>query len=262
MSSVKARRRPLGERVRDWLTVRVARFLMRPIGSYQSHCGNDLALLKRHARKGDVLLVEGDQRVSALIKYLTHSSWSHAALYVGDELVRRGGALGELARDHFGEEAEYLVVEALPDGVVVSPIAKYESFNLRLCRPHRLRTAHLRIVLDEAVAAIGWRYDLRNVVELALNLLAVAVLPHRYRRDALRFGSGAARHVICTSLIGGLFHRVGFPVLPSVMALEDDASTPDPSPEPRRLWFPRSSLRYQGLYRRRHPTLSDEPSQG
>ncbi len=32
---------------------------------------------------GDVLLVEGNNRISGIIKYLTQSTWSHAALYVG-----------------------------------------------------------------------------------------------------------------------------------------------------------------------------------
>ena len=35
---------------------------------------------------GDVLLVEGNSRVSVAIKYLTQSTWSHAALYIGDAL--------------------------------------------------------------------------------------------------------------------------------------------------------------------------------
>ncbi len=37
-------------------------------------------------QKGDVLLVGGTSRFSAAIKYLTQSSWSHAALFIGDAL--------------------------------------------------------------------------------------------------------------------------------------------------------------------------------
>jgi hypothetical protein len=33
-----------------------------------------------------VLLIEGNTRLSVIIKYLTQSTWSHAALYVGDVL--------------------------------------------------------------------------------------------------------------------------------------------------------------------------------
>ena len=60
---------------------------------------NDGDNLRRHIKKGDVVLVEGDQRVSEVIKYLTQSSWSHAAIYVGDELWRRNPALRHVLPD-------------------------------------------------------------------------------------------------------------------------------------------------------------------
>jgi cell wall-associated NlpC family hydrolase len=62
--------------------------LTKPLGRYQRHATNDGDNLRRHIKKGDVVLVEGDQRVSEVIKYLTQSSWSHAAIYIGDELWR------------------------------------------------------------------------------------------------------------------------------------------------------------------------------
>jgi hypothetical protein len=235
--------------LRAWITERVSRFLSQPIGHYEQHYRTDVEQLKRHVKKGDVLLVEGEQRVSSVIKYLTQSSWSHAAIYVGDELVKRGGALRELAIEHFGEEADHLVVEALMDGVVASPLVKYSEHNTRLCRPHRLRGAHQRELLDETVASIGMRYDLRNIVDLAVHLLVVSIMPGRYQRDALRLGSGYSGEVICTSLIGRLFHRVGFPVLPEVIYRDDE--------EPRRrgfMFFRRRSHR-AAIFRRRDPTL-------
>jgi hypothetical protein len=62
--------------------------------------------------------------------------------------------------------------------------------------------------------------------------------------------------VICTSLLGQLFHKVGFPVLPSVTYPE--GSSAQEAPIRRRRWslFPhRRRTRHLGLYRRRHPTL-------
>lgn len=241
-------------RFRDWLTARLTHFLNQPVGHYEQHHPNDLELLRRHIRKGDVLLVEGHQRVSAIIKYLTHSSWSHAALYVGDELAQRGGPLHELAVAHFGDEADSLVVEALTDGVVASPLSKYVDHNVRICRPHRLRTAHRDRVIDLAVKSIGLRYDLRNVVELALYLAKVSLLPVRYRRRALRFGSGRSGHVICTSLLGRIFQEVGFPVLPSVA----HRVAPGELGRRRRTLLDRLGRRgtmTPAIYRRRHPTL-------
>lgn len=241
--------------LREWFTRRVIRFLNAPVGHYEQHHPNDLDALKRHVRKGDVLLVDGNLRVSVAIKYLTHSPWSHAALYVGDELLRRGGALRALAEEHFGSEAEHIVVEALMEGVVASPLAKYADHNLRMCRPHRLLPKHLERILDGAIESIGWRYDLRNVIDLALHLGSAALLPPRHRKRVLRFGSGAARSVICTSLLGQLFADVGFPVLPQVSY--PDAPGGSERPTRRALlsvWSRRGDER-DGAYRGRHPTL-------
>jgi len=241
-------------RFREWLTARLTHFLNQPVGHYEQHHPNDLALLRHHIHKGDVLLVEGHQRVSAMIKYLTHSSWSHAALYIGDELAQRGGPLHALAVEHFGDEADNLVVEALTDGVVASPLSKYVDHNVRICRPHRLRSSHRDQVIDLAVKSIGLRYDLRNVTELAFYLARVSLLPVRYRRRALRFGSGHAGRVICTSLLGRIFQEVGFPVLPSV------AQRVAPGALGRRRLTLLERLGRRGnatpaIYRRRHPTL-------
>ena len=82
-----------------------------------------------------------------------------------------------------------MLVEALPEGVVASPLGKYIDFNIRLVRPHRLRPEHLKQILEDAVAAIGWRYDLRNLVDLARYLIPVRIVPDRFRRAALHFGA-------------------------------------------------------------------------
>ena len=240
--------------LRTWINRRLTRFLNQQVSRYERLYHNDIDLLKRHIRKGDVLLVEGDQRISAIIKHLTHSSWSHAALYVGDELVRRGGALRKLALEQFGDEAEHLLVEALMEGVIVSPLAKYTDKNVRVCRPHRLRSQHLHSILDEAVNTIGWGYDMRNVAELARHMVMAALMPQRYRHNAMQFGSGAATAVMCTSLIGRLFHGVGFPVLPSVTPATPSGEADEPK---RSAWsrLRRRRANYSGVYRRRDPTL-------
>jgi hypothetical protein len=239
----------LRSRIVDW----IIDYLNEPLPAYERRVRNDLPSLLADLRRGDVLLIEGDLRVSAIIRYLTQSCWSHAALYIGDELLRRGNEKAAWARDHFGADAEHLLVEALPHGVQVAPVARYVDFNLRICRPHRLRPEHVRILMDEAVATIGWRYDLRNVLDLARYMIPVTVVPPRWRMAALHFGSGEPTEVICSSLLARLFHRVRFPILPTVTFPSESES------EPRgrivRRIFGEPSHDYTGIFRMRHPTL-------
>src|SRR3984893_10603443 len=83
------------------------------VAGYTLTIPNDMARLKRLIRKGDVILVEGNERISECIKYLTQSSWSHACLYVGDEPLKLDAEQASELLTKYGEEANYLVVEAL-----------------------------------------------------------------------------------------------------------------------------------------------------
>jgi len=78
---------------------------------------SDPDALRATLRPCDVLLVEGNNHISGVIKYLTQSTWSHAALYVGP--------IG----DRVTADGEPLVlVEAnIGHGVVASKITRLES---------------------------------------------------------------------------------------------------------------------------------------
>src|SRR5205823_13186401 len=71
-----------------WLRNKVfavaTRALTKPRGNYTLLLPNDFDALLGVIRPGDVILVDGDQRVSQVIKYLTQSTWSHSVLYVGE----------------------------------------------------------------------------------------------------------------------------------------------------------------------------------
>src|SRR5271156_6529262 len=118
--------------------------LTKPLPQYALKVPNDMARLKRYIRKGDVVLIEGNERISACIKYLTQSSWSHSAIYVGDEALKRDPETKRQLLEKFGDDARFLLVEALVEsGVVLTPLSKYQNFNIRICRPHRLTPADL-----------------------------------------------------------------------------------------------------------------------
>jgi Permuted papain-like amidase enzyme, YaeF/YiiX, C92 family len=192
-----------------------ASLLTKPIARYSLTIPNDLAQLRKHIRKGDVLLVEGNERVSEVIKYLSQSSWSHAAIYVGDEPLKRSPELRRELTEKYGDEANYLLVEALVEsGVVVSPVSKYRDFNIRICRPHQLTAPDRAVVVNHAIANVGHTYDLKNLFDLARYFLPVSIVPARLRRQALEFGSTDPTRVICSSMIAECFGRVRFPIVP------------------------------------------------
>jgi hypothetical protein len=239
-----------------WLRKRffrlAARTLTKPRGTYNHIIPSDPEALRRRLAPGDVVLVDGDQRVSEVIKYLTQSSWSHSALYVGEELLRRAAPpeRADLVARH-GDDARHMIIEALMEGVVASPISKYAHFNVRVCRPIGLRREDLRRILDEVMAQIGHRYDLQNMVDLARYFFPVSLIPRRLRRRALQFGSGLPTDVICSSLIGRAFQNVGFPILPVVRP----AAAPPERPRLRDRLLRRTPRPYPGVFRRQPPAI-------
>lgn len=68
------------------LGIRLARYLARPRPGHSQLPAFPPEHLAANLQVGDVLLVEGTSRFSSAIKYLTQSTWSHAALYIGDRL--------------------------------------------------------------------------------------------------------------------------------------------------------------------------------
>jgi len=162
----------------------------------------------------DVLLVEGNSRVSTAIKYLTQSTWSHAALYVGIHLAEAGG-----------NPAHCFVEADIVEGVRSISIEEFHGLHVRICRPVGLSEAECRQVTGYAIARIGHQYDLRNVIDLARYLLLTPPVPLRLRRRMLAFGSGDPTRAICSTLIAQAFQSIRYPILPIVDT--QDAETSD-----------------------------------
>lgn len=190
----------------QWLGRALARFLSkpRPVEMHFSTSGHDL--LMASLRTGDVLLVEGSSRFSTAIKYLTQSSWSHSALYVGDALSELHPQLGT-----------HVLIEAdVVDGVRAVPLESYRGVHSRICRPVGLHGKEITRVIEHAAARLGQRYDMRNVLDLVRYLLPIPPVPGRWRRRLLALGGGEPTAAICSSLIAEAFHSVRYPILPTL----------------------------------------------
>lgn len=198
------------DRVLDRLGRRLAARLNDPSSGYEPYTPSDFPTLCRILRPGDVLLVEGGERISTAIKYLTQSTWSHAAMFVGDHLPPQGD---DTTRHH-------LVEVNLGEGCVSVPLSKYASYNTRVCRPVGLTEAEIRKVTGFMIDRIGLKYDLRNIFDLLRYFLPTPPVPVRFRRRMLAFGSGDPTRAICSSLIAQAFQTVRYPILPNITRIK------------------------------------------
>ena len=234
----------------DWFLEQIT----KPRRNYRRFVYNDPVRLKAAIKPGDVLLVEGDQRVSQAVKYLTTSTWSHSALYIGDAYLKRHPEDRVRIYRRFGREARFLIVEALIDqGVTLSPLTKYIDLNIRICRPIGLQPEDLEIVLDHVISRIGHAYDRRNFLELARYLLPFHLIPPKLKEDALHFGSGIETETICSTLLEEAFAKVHFPILPAYLPWKPRTM----GERFKQMLVGRPTRRaWSGLLQARHPTLS------
>lgn len=182
----------------------IARYLEKQTPGYVQFSVTPMERLRASLRPGDVILVEGDRRLSAAIKYLTHSTWSHSAYFVGDPDGRD-------------------VIEAdLQAGVRFARLESFGHLNTRVCRPVGLSAEHLAEVSAFMRGSIGKTYDLKNVFDLARYLMPMPPIPKRWRRRMLALGSGDPTRAICSTLIAEAYQRVNYPILPELKPGADD----------------------------------------
>lgn len=202
------------DRFLEWVGRFIARQVSKPTSGYMPYAAARPELVAMVIRPADVLLIEGRRsNISTAIQYLTRSTWSHSALYVG-----LGANLGQV-----NGEPLVLVEAELGKGVVASPLSKYVTYNTRICRPVGLSPEDRMRVVQFAVEHIGDDYDLKNVIDLVRYLLPQPPVPASWRRRMIALGSGGPTRAICSSLIAQAFESVNFPVLPEVRLLDEQS---------------------------------------
>src|SRR5580698_7148857 len=204
LSDLRAKVRGVSKKVEDDISARILRYLLEPNGRYAPFYAPDPEVVRRALQPGDILLVEGNTRLSAVIKYLTQSTWSHGALYVGERP-------GDVSPD--GEPNVLLEAEA-DTGVATSPLSKYYKFHTRICRPVGLDAAATQQVIDYAVARIGKQYDSKRILDLLRYMFPYPPVPVWFRRRLLAIGAGDPTRAICSTVIAEAFATIHYPILP------------------------------------------------
>jgi hypothetical protein len=197
------------DKLEAYISAKILHYLSQPTLRYAPFFAPDPAVVRSALQPGDIVLVEGNSRLSAIIKFLTQSTWSHAALYVGE---RRGDAAPS------GEPNVLLEAEA-ETGVVTVPLSKYFGFNMRICRAVGLDADSKQKVIDYALARIGKQYDSRRIVDLARYLFPYPPVPVWFRRRMLAIGAGDPTKAICSTLIAEAFASIRYPILPERVSI-------------------------------------------
>ena len=183
----------------------LARYLSKDRDNYVPLARPDqIEAVRTTLRRGDVLLIEGRSRFSVGVKYLTQSTWSHSAIFIGPNKT--------------DDDADPpCVIEAdVVHGVVTLPLSHYAEQNIRICRPIGISEEDADKVIDYLKSRLGNQYDLKNVLDLARWLFPTPPIPRRFRRRLMGLGSGDPTRAICSTLIAQAFQSVRYPILPMV----------------------------------------------
>lgn len=198
-------------RILNRIGLALANYLSQPVRHYNSFTLQDEATLRTFLKPADILLVDGKQRISTAIKYLSQSTWSHAAVFVGDVTDPVSGET----------KTDQLVEANLQDGVVAVPLSKYADQNTRICRPLNLTPGDTEKVRSFMINSLGKSYDPVHVFDLMRYLLPTPPVPARFRRRMLALGSNDPTRTICSTLIAQAFQSIRYPILPKLTGRGD-----------------------------------------
>jgi len=179
---------------------------------------SDFDRLQYEIRPCDVLLIEGRSRVSEVIKLVTHSPWSHAALYLGRlHDIENPEHRDFIQRTYQPEPDQQLIIESmLGKGTIVTPLSEYSGDHIRICRPSGIARQDAQRVISYGIQKLGTDYDVRHILDLLRFLFPWGIVPRRWRSSLFEHNPGEATQQICSSMLAEAFFSVKFPVLPIV----------------------------------------------
>lgn len=167
----------------------------------------------------DVILVDGRSRVSQVIKTITQSHWSHAALYIGRIQDIQCFELKKIVQQFFkgGEDIPLLIESQMGSGVIVVPVDKYRYENIRVCRPSGLSKGDNERVLGYCIKRLGLTYDVRQILDLARFMFPWDYMPKQWRTSLFQHNAGDPTKATCSRLLADAFTVVRYPVLPEII---------------------------------------------
>ena len=183
----------------------------------------DFERIRYEVKCGDVILVEGRSRASDVIKYITQSRWSHAAIYIGrihDIEDPRSKARVKAYYDS-QPDVQLIIESELGRGTVVRPLHAYDQDHVRICRPRDLTYTDSQRIINYAASRLGSDYDTRQIFDLFRLLFPWWFLPRRWRSSLFHHNIGHSTRTVCSTMIAEAFATIDYPILPLVQREED-----------------------------------------
>lgn len=216
----------------QWIIHKIGSWLSRDRPATKGYLSNFEAI-HRTIKPCDVLLIEGRNQTSDIIRRITLSPWSHAMLYIGhfddiDDLVLQARIREQLDP----QPSDQLVIESiLGRGTVVSYLSDYKDDHVRICRPEGLSYTDSRKICRFAIEHLGTLYSIRHILDLARFFIPWHIIPHKWGSSLFNFHPGPAAQDICSSMIARAFQSVQFPILPLILPKNSSDKTRKPELE-------------------------------
>jgi len=177
---------------------------------------SDFDRVKYEIRPCDVLLIEGRSRISEVIKIITQSPWSHAALYIGRLHDIDNPVLRERVKEFYSgsPDTQLLIESNLGKGTTLVTMEKYHRDHIRICRPKSISQQDAQKVISFGIRRLGMQYAVRHVFDLARFLLPWNFFPRKWRSSLFTHHQDASTKEICSSMIAEAFAEVKYPILP------------------------------------------------
>lgn len=184
---------------------------------------SDFERMRYELRPGDIILVEGRSRVANVIRSVTNSPWSHAALYLGKlHDIEDADVRDQISAHSELQATDQLIVESqLGLGTVVRSLEVYRGEHLRICRPKGIHIEDVQEVTAYAVSQLGKAYNVRHILDLMRFLLPWSVFPRRWRSSLFQHNAGNETKQVCSTMIAEAFGKVQFPILPLIKKGQD-----------------------------------------
>jgi hypothetical protein len=184
---------------------------------------SDYERMRYEIKPGDVILIEGRSRVSDVIKTVTQSRWSHAALYIGRIHEIENPRDRQRLKNFFdGQPDVQLIVESeLGMGTVARPLSVYDRDHVRICRPKDLTYRDAQKVIQYAITRLGTDYDVRQIFDLLRFFFPYLILPRRWRSSLFSTHPGKTTKTVCSTMIAEAFGSIQYPILPMIKRTEE-----------------------------------------